>query len=81
VHYGVAHPTYDIVGELTRFDERDTVFSRERLVPGSPEERAYHAAHPELVEIDRRIAAFIEGVGQGRLVVRGVRKWQIDAER
>jgi reductive dehalogenase len=60
----VRHPTYDIVGELTRFDERDSVFSRERLVPGSPEERAYHAAHPERLEIDRRIATFIQTVGQ-----------------
>lgn len=60
----IACPTYDIVGELSRFDERDTVFSRERLIPGSREERAYHAAHPELVEIDRRIARFIKGVGQ-----------------
>jgi reductive dehalogenase len=60
----VERPTYDIVGALTRFDERDSVFARERLVPGSPEERAYHAAHPELVEIDRRIATFIETVGQ-----------------
>ncbi|HHH40963.1 MAG TPA: reductive dehalogenase [Chloroflexi bacterium] len=57
-------PTYEIVGELTRFDERDTVFARERLVPGSPEERAYHALHPELVEIDRRLARFIETVDQ-----------------
>ena len=60
----VDRPTYEIVGELSRFDERDTLFSRERLVPGSPEERAYHAAHPELVEIDRRIRAFIEAVNQ-----------------
>jgi reductive dehalogenase len=58
--YAVDSPTYEIAGELTRFDERDTVFARERLVPGSPEERAYHAAHPELVEIDDRIARFIE---------------------
>jgi len=58
----VDRPTYEIVGELSRFDERNTVFARERLVDGSPEERAYHAAHPELVEIDRRIAAFIEAV-------------------
>ncbi len=57
-------PTYEIVGELSRFDERNTVFSRERLAPGSPEERAYHAAHPELVEIDRRIATFIEVVSR-----------------
>ncbi len=57
-------PTYEVVGELERFDERDTVFARERLVPGSPEERAYHAVHPELVEIDRRIATFIETVNR-----------------
>jgi reductive dehalogenase len=60
----VERPTYEVVGELSRFDERDTVFSRERLVPGSPEEQAYHAAHPELVKIDRRIAAFIEAVNR-----------------
>ncbi len=60
----VDRPTYQVVGELTRFDERDTVFARERLVPGSLEEQAYHAAHPELVEIDRCIARFIETVGR-----------------
>jgi reductive dehalogenase len=49
---------------LTRFDERDTVFARERLVPGSLEERTYHAAHPELVEVDRRLATFIEAVNR-----------------
>ncbi|MBC7250496.1 MAG: reductive dehalogenase [Anaerolineae bacterium] len=57
-------PTYEIVDELSRFDERDTVFSRERLEPGSPQEQAYHSLHPELVEIDRRIATFIRQVGQ-----------------
>jgi reductive dehalogenase len=62
MNYAVDRPTYEVTGELTRFDERDTVFARERLVPGSPEERAYHAAHPELVEIDRRIARFIQAV-------------------
>ena len=62
--HDIDRPTYDIVGELIRFDERDTVFSRERLVPGSPEERAYHAVHPERIEIDGRIATFIETVGQ-----------------
>lgn len=60
----MGHPTYEVVGELDRFDERDTVFARERLVPGSVEERAYHATHPELVEIDRRIATFIEAVNR-----------------
>ena len=61
--FEVNRPTYDIIGELTRFDERDSVFARERLIPGSPEERAYHAAHPELREIDRRLAVFIQTVG------------------
>jgi len=62
--YGVDRATYQVVGELTRFDERDSVFARERLVTGSPEERAYHAAHPELVEVDRRIARYINAVNQ-----------------
>jgi hypothetical protein len=46
---------------LERFDERDNLFARERLTPGSPEERAYHALHPGLMEVDRRLTAFIEG--------------------
>lgn len=56
----VDRPTYEVVGALERFDERDNVFAREALVAGSPEEREYHARHPELVEIDRRVAAFIQ---------------------
>lgn len=56
----VDHPTYEIVAELSRFDERDSVFARQRLVPGSPEEQAYHAAHPERVEIDRRLSTYGE---------------------
>jgi reductive dehalogenase len=55
-------PTYEIVGPLARFDERDSVFARERLVPGTPHERAYHAVHPELAAVDRRLARFIETV-------------------
>ena len=57
-------PPYEIVVELTRFDERDTVFARERLVQGSLEEQAYHSAHPELIQIDRRIASFIQKAGR-----------------
>ncbi len=56
----VDRPTYEIVGPLERFDERDNVFARERLVPGSPEERAYHAAHPDRRQTDLRLAAFIQ---------------------
>ncbi|MBN2069918.1 MAG: reductive dehalogenase [Candidatus Krumholzibacteriota bacterium] len=54
-----AIPTYTIEGEISRFDERDTVFSREALVEGSVEEVEYHLVHPEKIEIDRRLARFI----------------------
>jgi len=60
--FEVNRPTYDIIGKLTRFDERDSVFSGERLITGSPEERAYYASHPELEEIDRRLDSFIQTV-------------------
>jgi len=54
-----AKPTYVIDGEIGRFDERDTVFSREALEPGSPEEREYHERNPDRVDVDRRLASFI----------------------
>lgn len=56
----VQRPTYEVVGPLERFDERDTVFAREAYLPGTPAEREYHARHPELVEIDHRLARFIQ---------------------
>jgi reductive dehalogenase len=56
----VDRPTYEVVGPLECFDERDTVFARESLIPGSPEEEEYHRLHPELVEIDRRLSRFIQ---------------------
>ena len=52
----VERPTYQVVGPIQRYDERDNVFSREALLPGSPEEREYHANHPELDKIDHRLA-------------------------
>ncbi len=48
-------PTYQVAGQLERYDQRDTVFSRERLEPGTPEEVAYHKAYPELRDIDHRL--------------------------
>jgi len=48
-------PTYEIVGPVERYDERDTVFARERLVPGSAEEMAYHQAHPGQRKVDRSL--------------------------
>ncbi len=35
-----------------RFDERDNVFSRENLVPGSQQFERYYREHPDLLEID-----------------------------
>ncbi|MCK4538178.1 MAG: reductive dehalogenase [Candidatus Krumholzibacteria bacterium] len=54
-----AGPTYVIEGEIRRFDERDTAFSREALIEGSPNEIAYHTMYPEKIEIDRKLARFI----------------------
>ena len=54
-------PTYEAVGPLERFDERDTVFARERLTPDGPEGEAYYSAHPELFRIDQRLRRFIQG--------------------
>ncbi|MCK4351188.1 MAG: reductive dehalogenase [Candidatus Krumholzibacteria bacterium] len=69
-------PTYEIDGEVTRFDERDTLFSREALVPGSQEELDYHERRPEKREVDERLARFIlykmeEGAG-GEHLARAV---------
>ena len=52
-------PAYEIIGEISRFDERDTVFSREALVPGSAEEIEYHRRNPGLSEVDARLSRFI----------------------
>src|SRR3990172_6152624 len=50
-----ARPTYEIVGPLVRFDERDHVMARERLVPDSPQWKAYFALRPELEERARKL--------------------------
>jgi ferredoxin len=47
-----------------QFDERDTVFARENLVPGSPEFEEYYREHPELLEIDNHIRS-LPGEGSG----------------
>jgi reductive dehalogenase len=54
-------PTYEVVGKIERCDERDNVFAREALEPGSPEEIEYHGRRPDLAEVDREIGAFIQG--------------------
>lgn len=53
-------PPYDVTGPVQRIDERDTLFSREALAPGSDHERAYHARFPERADVDRDLARFIE---------------------
>ena len=50
--------TIDGSGRRTRrFDERDVVFARARLVPGTPEFEAYYAMRPENRENDDRVRA------------------------
>lgn len=51
---------YEAVGPITRFDERDTVFAREALVPESTEEIRYHELNPHLKEVDDRLSQFID---------------------
>ncbi len=41
-----------------RFDERDVVFARAQLVPGSPEHEAYYNMRPEKRAPDERLRAF-----------------------
>jgi len=40
-----------------RFDERDIMFSRKELVPGSERYNSYYKAHPELEELDNLFRA------------------------
>jgi reductive dehalogenase len=56
----MTEPPYEITGPIARVDERDTLFSREALVPGAAHEREYHARFPERAEVDRALARFIE---------------------
>lgn len=45
----VGEPTYshDVVGPLEPFDERDCVFARREMIPGSEEFAGYYLRHPE----------------------------------
>ncbi len=61
----VEKPTFETTGEITRFDERDTVFSREALVSGSPEETEYHRLNPDMADVDARLARFIVSKMEG----------------
>jgi reductive dehalogenase len=65
----VERPTYEVTGPIQRYDERDNVFSRESLLPGSSEEREYHANHPELEKIDHRLAKYFFDGAEARSVI------------
>jgi ferredoxin len=62
----VGVPTYerDIVGDIERWDERETMFARKDFFQyfgvGSPEYKAYYGAHPEHLEYDTRIGPLPE---------------------
>lgn len=45
------------VSEIEKVDERDIVFARNKLKPGSKEYKTYYEAHPELEEMDQKIRA------------------------
>jgi ferredoxin len=56
----VDKPTYEIVGEVERFDMRDEALARVLLVPGTEDYKEYYSRKPELQEFDdelRRIRA------------------------
>ena len=53
-------PTYEVVGPVERFDQRDQPNARLALVPGTPEYEEYYSRHPESKEWDdenRRLRA------------------------
>lgn len=56
----VDNPTYEIVGTVERYDQRDHPNARAVLKPGTKEYALYYAAHPEFKEWDdenRRLLA------------------------
>ena len=55
-----------ITGKQERVDERDAVFHRfYKLEPGTPEFQAYYEAHPENLEVDKKIRSLPELDGHG----------------
>jgi len=63
-----------IAGKVTRFDERDHVFARNRsLIEGSAAYRRYYAAHPDREKSDARRRARGGNVGQPGAIDSGHR--------
>jgi ferredoxin len=56
----VDKPTYKVVGEIKRVDQRDTIQSRMMVKdPNSPEYEDYYSRHPEFKEIDEKNRAIL----------------------
>jgi len=51
----VDRPTYEIVSDVERYDERDQPNARILLMPGTPEFEEYYSRHPELLEKDNEM--------------------------
>jgi reductive dehalogenase len=49
----IAHPKYEIVGKLERYNEADNAQARGELIPDSRLWKEYYQKHPELQEIGR----------------------------
>jgi ferredoxin len=67
VLFGLPMRPVDRVGETpqSRIDERDTMFARARLVPGSPEYESYYAARPGYKAGDDKTRALPGLLSQG----------------
>jgi len=54
----VDHPTYEVVGEIERVDQRDTIQSRTMLKDTESEDyKEYYSRHPEKKEADDQMRA------------------------
>ena len=62
-----------------RYDQRDTVFSRTRLRPGSPEYEAYYARHPERRSGDDRTRSLRSLATPGGQRFRGLEAALVEA--
>ncbi|MBI4287871.1 MAG: hypothetical protein HY671_05535 [Chloroflexi bacterium] len=51
-------PTYEVVGELGRFDARDVLSSRAALKAGTDHYQDYYSRHPEREEKDKKLRPF-----------------------
>ena len=55
-------PRYRVVGDMTRFDERENVHARYELEPDTPEWETFYQKHPEWEKVDLETKA-LPGIG------------------